>query len=48
MSRNEKKVAHAERLIKQIKRKLIQYMNEKNSHRWIDVLNDVINAYEIN
>ena len=45
ISRNEKKVAHAERLIKQIKRKLFQYMSEKNTHRWIDVLPDVINAY---
>ena len=45
VSRNEKKVAHAERLIKQIKRKLYQYMSEKNTHRWIDVLPDVMNAY---
>ena len=45
VSRNEKKVAHAERLIKQIKRKLFQYMSEKNTHRWIDVLPDVMNAY---
>lgn len=45
VSRNEKKVAHAERLIKQVKRKLIQYMKEKNTLRWIDVLQDVITAY---
>ena len=44
-SKNEKKVAHAERLIKQIKRKLLQYMNEKNTHKWIDVLDDVLHAY---
>lgn len=44
-SRSEKKVAHAERLIKQLKRKLLQYMNEKNTGRWIDVLDDVVHAY---
>lgn len=44
-SKSEKKVALAERLIKQIKRKLLQYMNEKNTYRWVDVLQDVIHAY---
>lgn len=44
-SKSEVKVAHAERLIKQLKRKLLQYMNEKNTGRWIDVLADVVNAY---
>ena len=44
-SRNEKKVAHAERLIKQLKRKLLQYMNEKNTYKWFDVLSDVVQAY---
>lgn len=45
ISRNEKKVAHAERFIKQIKRKLVQYMKYTNTHRWVDVLDDVVNAY---
>ena len=44
-SKSEKKVAHAERLIKQIKRKLLQYMNEKNTNNWVDVLPDVLQAY---
>ena len=44
-SRNEKKVAHAERLIKQLKRKLLQYMNEKNTHEWVGTLQDVVQAY---
>ena len=44
-SKSEKKVAHAERLIKQLKRKLLQYMNEKNTYKWVDVLPDVVNAY---
>ena len=44
-SNNETKVAHAERLIKTIKRKLLQYMNEKNSYEWYTILDDVIFAY---
>ena len=44
-SLNEKKVAHAERLIKQIKKKLTKYMKENNTHRWVDVLDDVIQGY---
>ena len=41
----EKKVAHAERLIKQLNRKLAQYMNHTNSNIWINVLQDIIRAY---
>ena len=44
-SKNEKKVAHAERLIKQLKRKILQYMNEKNTYKWVDVLPDIVHAY---
>ena len=44
-SKNETKVAISERLIKQIKRKLLQYMNEKNTYKWVDVLSDVVQAY---
>ena len=44
-SKNETKVAHAERLIKTIKRKLLQYMNETNTHIWHTVLQDMIYAY---
>ena len=44
-SKNEKKVAHAERLIKQLKRKLIQYMNETNTYKWTSVLDDFVKAY---
>ena len=44
-SKNEKKVAMSERLIKQLKRKLLQYMNEKNTHEWVEVLSDVVHAY---
>ena len=35
----------SERLIKQLKRKLLQYMNEKNTYEWVDVLPDVLRAY---
>ena len=44
-SLNEKKVAHAERLIKNIKKKLFKYMNYKNTRRWVDVLEPFIQAY---
>ena len=47
VSRNEKKVAHAERLIKQLNRKLAQYMNHTNSNIWINVLQDIFRAYNI-
>ena len=44
-STNEKKVAHAERLIKQLKKKLIMYMDENETFKWIDVLDDFVNSY---
>ena len=44
-SKSETKVAMSERLIKQLKRKLLQYMNEKNTHEWVEVLPDVLQAY---
>ena len=44
-STNETKVAHAERLIKQLKKKLYKYMTWKNTFRWIDVLQDITNSY---
>ena len=37
-SKNEKKVSHAERLIKQLKKNLIKYMDQTNSLRWVHVL----------
>ena len=44
-STNEKKVAHAERLIKQLKKKLIMYMNENETFKWTNVLEDIVNSY---
>lgn len=44
-SKNEKKVAHAERLIKQLKKNLIKYMDHTNSLRWIDVLGKFTRQY---
>ena len=44
-SYNEKKVAHAERVIKQIKSKLIKYMSENNTLKWINVLDDFVIGY---
>lgn len=44
-SKTDKKVAHAERLIKQLKRKIFQYMDEKNTYTWTSVLPDVVSAY---
>ena len=44
-SLNEKKVAHAERLIKRIKLKLVKHMNQHNTNNWVDVLEDVTTSY---
>ena len=44
-SKNETKVAMSERLIKQLKRKLLQYMNEKNTYKWTNILADMVQAY---
>ena len=44
-SLNEKKVAHAERLIKEIKLKLTKYMNENNTFEWVSVLDDFVNNH---
>ena len=44
-SYNEKKVAHAERVIKQIKSKLVKYMSENNTFKWTDVLDDFVTGY---
>ena len=44
-SLNEKKVAHAERLIKEIKLKLSKYMSENNTAAWISVLDDFVNNH---
>ena len=45
ISRNETKVAHAERLIKQLKKNLFKYMDENNTFRWIDVLDPIVHTY---
>ena len=41
----ETKAAIAERAIKTIKRKLLLYMDEANTNKWIDALQDVVDAY---
>ena len=44
-SLNETKVAHAERLIKHIKRKLYQNMYHSNSYSWVQALEEITVAY---
>ena len=44
-SKNEKKVSISERLIKQLKKLLIKYMDQTNTRRWIDVLGQFTNQY---
>lgn len=45
IARSDTKAAMAERAIKTIKKKLFKYMDQNNTHRWIDVLPDVVSAY---
>ena len=45
ITRNETKANYAERVIKTIKVKLTKYMYHKQTHRWIDALDDVTDAY---
>lgn len=44
-SRSDTKSSMAERVIKTIKSKLFKYMQQNNTKRWIDVLEDFVNAY---
>ena len=44
-SRSDTKSSMAERVIKTIKGKLHRYMEEKNTFRWIDVLQDFVTSY---
>lgn len=44
-SRNEKKANFAERGIKTIKSRLSRYMTQNQTHRWVDVLPNIIKSY---
>ncbi|MEW8547031.1 MAG: transposase family protein [Candidatus Thiodiazotropha sp.] len=44
-SLNETKAAVAERAIKTIKSRIARYMTTKQTHRWIDNLNDITESY---
>lgn len=44
-SRSDTKSSMAERVIKTIKGKLFRYMEENNSFRWIDALDDFVTGY---
>jgi transposase InsO family protein len=43
--KSDKKAAIVERLIRTIKERLFRYMHEKNTRRYIDVLQDVVSSY---
>lgn len=43
--KSDKKAAIAERFIRTIKDKIYRYMNEKNTKRYIDVLQDLVESY---
>lgn len=45
IARSETKAALAERAIKTIKKKLLLYMDEKNTNDWVEALQDVVYAY---
>ena len=42
---NETQANYAERCIKTIKTKIFRYMKEKNTHRYIDIIDDIIIGY---
>jgi len=42
---NETQANYAERCIKTIKTKIYRYMKKNNTHRYIDVLQDIVNGY---
>ena len=45
VARNEVKAGHVERLIKTLRSKINKVLLEKQSHRWLDYLQPVTNAY---
>lgn len=45
VTQNEVKANYAERAIQTIKSKLVRYMRSKQTHKWIDALDDVTTAY---
>ena len=45
VTQNETKANYAERLIKHIRKKLARYMSFKQTHRWVDILDDVMHSY---
>ena len=45
VTQNETKANYSERAIKTIKKKIARYMSLKQTHRWIDILEDVVYSY---
>ena len=45
VNRNIPKANYAERVIKTLKQKIIRYMSKNNTHKWIDVLDDLSDSY---
>ena len=45
VTQNETKAKYAERLIKHIRKKLARYMSFKQTHRWVDILDDMMHSY---
>lgn len=43
--KSDKKAAVAERVIKTLKEKIYRYMHEKNTYRYVDVLQDLVTSY---
>lgn len=48
VSRNEKKANYAERVIQTIKKKIYRYLYHKVTERYIDILQDLVEAYNDN
>jgi len=42
---NELQANYVERVIKTLKSKLMRYMTDRNTRRWIDVLQDIVDSY---
>ena len=45
VTQNETKANFAERVIKSIKKRIARYMSFQQTHRWIDILDDVVHSY---
>jgi len=45
VTQNEVKANYAERLIRTLKMKMNRYFTKKQTHRWVDILNDITDSY---